>query len=89
MAKTTLTQPIRPSDIAVGRLRVPASAKHLLPPVDARILVELDGTTKECRWEPRTGPDRERSGVIGIGTALTRNLTLGSQLPINRVYHFG
>jgi hypothetical protein len=89
MTQTDLTQPIKPSDIAAGRLRVPASAKHLFPPVSARVHVELAGTTMECRWEPRMGPDRERSGVIGIGKALSGSLTLGEQLPVSRVYRVG
>lgn len=82
MAYSARTQPVRPGDINSGQLRVPGPAKRLFPRAKSRIQVEFDGTTKDCRWDPRTGPDQDRSGVIGIGKALAANLPLGDELEI-------
>jgi hypothetical protein len=35
------------------------------------------------RWDPRVGPDRERSGVLGVGRdAMRRHLRSGETLTI-------
>lgn len=61
------TQRITAKDIAGGRIRIPHQTKRLFPPVPARIHVDLLGRQLDCRWDPKHGPDKERSGVIGIG----------------------
>lgn len=85
MAYSARTQPVRPGDIKSGQLRVPGSAKRLFPRDRPRIQVELAGTLKDCRWDPRMGPDQDRSGVIGIGKALAGSLNLGDELDITVV----
>jgi hypothetical protein len=85
MAHSALTQPVRPGDIKNGQLRVPGPAKRLFPRARARIQVELAGTTKDCRWDPGFGPDQDRSGVIGIGKALSTHLSLGAELEITLI----
>ena len=58
--------------------------KVLFPPTRAQVEIELRGERKSCRWDPRYGPDQERSGVLGLGTALTRRLiTEGERLSIH------
>lgn len=47
--------------------------------------VDLRGERKICRWDPRYDHDQERSGVLGIGTALMRRLVAeGEQLTVRR-----
>ena len=77
------TQRVSVGDIRRGIIRIPRPVKVLFPPKRAQVEIELRGERKSCRWDPRYGPDRERSGVLGIGTALTRRLiTEGERLSI-------
>ncbi len=39
----------------------------------------------DVRWDPRFGPDQERSGVIGIGRQTASELAEGDVLWITRV----
>lgn len=61
------TQNITAVDIKAGRIRVPGPTKALFPLRRASVDVELRGERKSCRWNPR---DKQRSGVIGVGTEL-------------------
>lgn len=80
------SQPVSPGDRDAGIVRVPASGKHLLPSQPARIVVVLGGRRLEdARWNPRHGPDRERSGVIGIGRAAAGRLAEGQKLLITAI----
>jgi hypothetical protein len=77
------SQRVSAGDIQRGIIRIPGPAKVLFPPERAQVVIELRGERKSCRWDPRHGPDQERSGVLGIGTALTRRLvTEGERLNI-------
>jgi hypothetical protein len=77
------TQTITAGDIQRGVIRIPSPAKTLFPKEKASIAVDLRGERKSCRWDPRYGPDQERSGVIGVGSVLTRRLlTAGERLAI-------
>ena len=38
----------------------------------------------DVRWDPRFGPDQERSGVIGIGKEAAAELAEGAVLTITR-----
>jgi hypothetical protein len=60
------TQRVTETDLAAGRIRLPRSAKHLLPADKADVGVSLRGTALRARWDPRMGPP-ERSGVLGFG----------------------
>ena len=60
------TQRVTATDLAAGRIRLPRSAKHLLPVDKADVGVSLRGTALRARWDPRMGPP-ERSGVLGFG----------------------
>ena len=61
------SQRITAKDIESGQIRFPAPAKHAFPRVAGDIEVELRGISVRGRWNPRTGPDRERSGVLRVG----------------------
>ena len=73
-ASPLLTQNVTAGDIANGRIRVPSRTKRALPSEKGRIIVELYGERMDARWDPRSGPDKERSGVIAIGKSETTRL---------------
>jgi hypothetical protein len=62
------TQRVTENDLRTGQIRIPSSAKHLFPPSDTTVTVVLRGWKTSPLWRPRYGPDRERSGVLRIGS---------------------
>lgn len=82
---TAVTQIVTEADLSSGTVRVPRASKGLFPETKGRINVELRGEDLGARrWDPRVGPDRERSGVIGIGKAAAGSLVSGDQLAVER-----
>jgi len=69
------TQRITGADLAAGRIRIPSintsSAKSLLPDQACEVTIVLRGRELRCAWDPRMGPDRQRSGVLKVGRALS------------------
>lgn len=61
------SQRVTATDIANGRIRFPREAKRFFPGERAEVEVVLRGTRLRGRYDPRTGPDRERSAVLSIG----------------------
>ncbi len=79
------TQRVTAKDIAAGIVRVPRGSKRLLPAERCRISLVLRGVDLGgVRWDPRFGPDQERSGVIGIGREAAAELAEGDVLCITR-----
>jgi hypothetical protein len=69
--RSFVTQPITAADIRAGRIRIPIGHKDPFPEQTDRISIRLNGTSLEdVAWNPRWGPDQERSGVLHIGTQL-------------------
>ena len=70
------SQKVTLKDIEVGQVRIPIGpTKTMLPPVRTDIAVVLRGSVLgPCRWDPRHGADKERSGVIRVGRAAAREL---------------
>jgi len=68
------TQRVTAKDLLRGQIRIPStgtsSAKSLFPATRSTVNVVLRGRSLEASWDPRMGPDRERSGVLHIGTIL-------------------
>jgi hypothetical protein len=68
------TQRVTACDLRCGRIRIPAAGtsptKALFSGEKATIRVVLAGRLVEGNWDPRIGPDRERSGVLRIGKIL-------------------
>ena len=56
-------------DIRAGRIRFPRPAKRYFPKERSVVRVALRGVQLEARYDPRTGPDRERSAVLLVGKA--------------------
>jgi HEPN domain-containing protein len=80
------TQRVTAKDIEAGIVRVPRAGKRLFPAERCRVRLVLRGVELEdVRWDPRFGPDQERSGVIGIGTEAAADLAEGDVLSITRI----
>ena len=60
------TQPVTSKDLTAGRIRLPRSAKRLFPSAGGEIEIVLKERRLTVRYDPRTGPDRERSAVLGM-----------------------
>jgi hypothetical protein len=70
------TQRITQVDINHGRIRIPVGEKADLPASRSHLSVVLRGVRFDgVRWDPRFGPDRERSGIIGVGRRLRELVT--------------
>jgi hypothetical protein len=82
------TQRVTAVDIRNGRIRVPstetADTKNILPSQKDTIKVVLRGEHLECRWDPRMGPDKQRSGVIYIGSVLAQLVQAEEVLTVQR-----
>ncbi|MFZ0306798.1 MAG: hypothetical protein WAL89_01375 [Candidatus Sulfotelmatobacter sp.] len=68
------TQRITAHDLQRGQIRIPSKGasptKSLFPPRKEAIDVILGGRLVPGKWDPRMGPDRERSGVLRVGSVL-------------------
>src|SRR5437870_1639973 len=86
VAKRGITQFVTETDIANSRIRVPKTGptKALLPGEPGEIDVVLKGKHLGAVWyNPRFGPDRERSGVVSVPSATLREtVVVGERLPV-------
>lgn len=68
------TQRVTAADLQNGQIRIPStstsSTKELFPPGKSNVTVILRGQSIDCPWDPRMGPDRQRSGVLRVGAVL-------------------
>jgi hypothetical protein len=79
------SQPVRPGDFVAGHIRIPKATKYLFPNHKATIAAKVRGQSIEARWDPRNGPDRERSGVLTVGRSLLADhLREGEVLTVSR-----
>jgi len=77
------TQNVTAADIARGRIRIPGPTKALFPSERATVDVELCGEQLRSRWDPKFGPDRERSGIVSVPKSiLARLVQPGHQLTV-------
>ena len=76
------SQNLTAKDIEVGQVRIPIGVtKRILPPGRGDITVVLRGRELgTCRWDPRYGSDKERSGVIRVGKAAARESVAAGQV---------
>lgn len=74
------TQPVTEKDIEKGIIRLPHEAKEGLPKERSVVPIVLNGTRLDVPFDPRLGPDRERSGVLHIGKAAASTLQPGERL---------
>lgn len=68
-------QRITAAGIPGGRIRCGVALKELLPKQQQLAFkIVHRGITLECKWDPRDGPDPNRSGVLSIGKASLQQL---------------
>jgi len=86
MNDRAMTQRITAVDIAHGRIRIPIGQKDQFPPEKTTINIRLQGVfLPEVSWDPRFGPDRERSGVLNLGSQLAGLVTADERLGVINV----
>lgn len=77
------TQRVTEVDLRAGRIRIPIGQKDPFPPRRERLAIDLRGERLEdVAWDPRLGPDRERSGVLYIGAAGRRLISADERLSV-------
>lgn len=85
------TQPVTPSDLAGGRVRIPAATKAMFPSSRTTVSIMVRGVRMTVPYDPRNGPDRSRSGVLRIGRGpLSGSVTAYEQLTVSQrdgVFH--
>jgi TDG/mug DNA glycosylase family protein len=77
------TQRITDNDIACGQIRLPRGAKRFFPSTKGKVEIVLRGRRATATYDPRMGPDRERSAVLRVGE-LVRELEPGSRLLVRQ-----
>jgi TDG/mug DNA glycosylase family protein len=83
--ETAHSQPVTERDREHGRIRLPSAAKRFFPSEGADVDVILRGRRITCRYDPRLGPDRERSAVLSVGkTALAELVRPDEVLRVRR-----
>jgi hypothetical protein len=79
------TQNVTQADLKAGRIRLPREAKRFFPSERGPVEVVLRGERLTGRYDPCTGPDRERSAVLSLDTqALARLVEAGGPLRVTR-----
>jgi double-stranded uracil-DNA glycosylase len=73
-AETARTQRVTATDLDRGQIRLPREAKRFFPGRKASLEVVVRGVRVRGTYDPRVGPDRERSGVLRIGREQLRSL---------------
>jgi len=68
------SQRVTKVDLANGRIRLPHEAKVLFPADKSYVSIVLRGQPMNVRYDPRMGPDQERSAVLGIGRGVLPTL---------------
>jgi len=66
------TQRVTATDIRNGRIRFPKPSKQLFPAQKLTVQGVLRGRPFSGRYDPRTGPDRPRSAVLTVPTAVLK-----------------
>lgn len=79
------TQRVTYGDMESGKIRIPKASKGILPKEKCTLTILLRGVRMEARYDPRTGPDKERSGVIGVGKAAMVRIPLDQRLTLSRL----
>ena len=74
------TQRVTAADMSRGQIRLPRPAKRLFPASKATVEVVLRGKRVQGAYEPRVGPDRERSAVLRVGVQILCELVAENEV---------
>lgn len=84
-ATHAVTQPVTDVDLRKNQIRIPSRFRTLFP-ADRQpaVTVVLRGELVICSWNPKTGPDKVRSGVLRFPSGfLEQRLTPGLRLAVS------
>ncbi len=76
------TQAVTENDLARGQIRLPRPAKRYFPSERTELDVVLMGRRVRASYDPRLGPDRERSAVLRVGATLRDAVSVGERLSV-------
>ena len=74
------SQRVTAADIEAGRIRLPRTAKRFFPSSKEPVEIILRGSRLQAKYDPRLGPDRERSGVLSVGPDSLSNLVRAEEI---------
>jgi hypothetical protein len=83
-AGTLHSQRVTAADKRSGIIRFPKQAKILFPDAKSEVEVLLLGATVRGSYDPRTGPDRERSAVLRVGKNVLGSVRTNERLTVSR-----
>jgi TDG/mug DNA glycosylase family protein len=78
------SQRVTANDLRSGQIRFSRAAKRFFPSARATVDVVLRGTRVTASYDPRLGPDRERSAVLRIGGRLGELVRQNEVLHVSR-----
>ncbi len=78
------SQVITENDLARGQVRLPSDGKRFFPAERSDVEVIVRGRRVACFYDPRLGPDRERSAVLRVGGVLRELVAPGERLRVSR-----
>ncbi|MGH3082618.1 MAG: uracil-DNA glycosylase family protein [Gaiellaceae bacterium] len=79
-----LTQRVTKNDLVKGQIRLPRPAKRFFPSAKGKVEIVLRGTRATATYDPRLGPDRERSAVLRVGPLVRELVEPGSRLVVRQ-----
>jgi len=74
------SQRVTENDITNGQVRIPIDTKVMFPGEATTLEVVLRGRSLSGKWNPRMGPDKERSGILGVGKAALEALVAPNEV---------
>lgn len=77
------TQRVTKVDLQNNRIRIPSVTKSFFPFEKARFGVLLRGESVSASWDPKMGPDKERSGVLRVGSVLRQLVRENEELSVS------
>jgi len=82
-ATADYSQRVTAADKERGQIRFPRPAKRFFPSSKKHIVVLLRGVRTEGFYDPRTGPDRERSAVLRVGKDALASVVVDDRLRVS------
>jgi TDG/mug DNA glycosylase family protein len=77
---TKRSQRVTAKDLSAGQIRFPRAAKKFFPTERQTVDIVLRGTRLAGTYDPRLGPDRERSAVLRVGRDPLRDLVRANEV---------
>jgi hypothetical protein len=81
---TAVSQPVTAVDKENGRIRFPRQGKAFFPDAKTQVWVVLGGVRMQVPYDPRLGPDKERSAVLRVGKGALASAGVGERLSVSR-----